>query len=249
MRLVISSVLPEKIVTAFAMRCVLISYLGKVAKIFQARNLFDAFRMSAGCEDVCAAGPWIRMRFALPPICALLFKNTLLLFFDVYRGGGNEIITYVSRWYGTLRHLRIVSLFFFFPFLYLLQNDIVNRLLASHRRREAQRNAEISLRWSDVLKQTVLCRGSLDLIVARSCCGDSKRFVLSIDYECEDKKKIGESACDVGASLLQKTPIITPKHEPFSQEMHLKIPLLNRSLKLSNSKPGCRVSAQHVFVK
>ncbi len=31
--------------------------------------------------------------------------------------------------------------------------------------------------------------------------------------------------------------------------MHLKIPLLSRGLKLSNSKPGCRVSALHFFVK
>jgi hypothetical protein len=28
-----------------------------------------------------------------------------------------------------------------------------------------------------------------------------------------------------------------PKNEPFSQKMHLKIPLSNRGLKLSNSKP------------
>ncbi len=31
--------------------------------------------------------------------------------------------------------------------------------------------------------------------------------------------------------------------------MHSKIPLLSRGLKLSNSKPGCRVSALHFFVK
>ncbi len=40
-----------------------------------------------------------------------------------------------------------------------------------------------------------------------------------------------------------------PKNEPFSQEMHLKIPRLCRGLKFSNSKPGCRVSALHFFVK
>ncbi len=39
------------------------------------------------------------------------------------------------------------------------------------------------------------------------------------------------------------------KNEPLSQEMHLKIPLLSQGLKLSNSKPGCRVSALHFFVK
>ncbi len=39
------------------------------------------------------------------------------------------------------------------------------------------------------------------------------------------------------------------KNEPFSQEMHLKIPLLSRGLKVSNSNPGCRVSALHFFVK
>jgi hypothetical protein len=49
-------------------------------------------------------------------------------------------------------------------------------------------------------------------------------------------------------SLFQKTPIINPKN-PFSQEMHLKIQLSNRGLKLSNSKPRCRVSALHLFVK
>jgi hypothetical protein len=40
-----------------------------------------------------------------------------------------------------------------------------------------------------------------------------------------------------------------PKNEPFSQEMHLKIPLLSWGWKLSNSKPGCRVSALDFFVK
>ncbi len=39
------------------------------------------------------------------------------------------------------------------------------------------------------------------------------------------------------------------KPEPFSQEMHLKIPLSSRGLRLSNSKPGCRVSALCLFVK
>jgi hypothetical protein len=34
-----------------------------------------------------------------------------------------------------------------------------------------------------------------------------------------------------------------PKNEPFSQEMHLKMPLLNRGLVLSNFKAVCGVSA------
>jgi hypothetical protein len=38
-----------------------------------------------------------------------------------------------------------------------------------------------------------------------------------------------------------------PENDPFSQEMHLKILLLSRGLKLSNYKPGCRVSALHFF--
>jgi hypothetical protein len=31
-----------------------------------------------------------------------------------------------------------------------------------------------------------------------------------------------------------------PKNKPFSQEMHLKIPLLSRGWMLSSSKSGCR---------
>jgi hypothetical protein len=40
-----------------------------------------------------------------------------------------------------------------------------------------------------------------------------------------------------------------PKNEPFTQERLLKIPLLSRGLKLSDSKPGVRVPALHFFVK
>jgi hypothetical protein len=40
-----------------------------------------------------------------------------------------------------------------------------------------------------------------------------------------------------------------PKNELFSQEMRLNILFLNRGLKLSNSKPGCRVSGLLFFVK
>jgi hypothetical protein len=42
---------------------------------------------------------------------------------------------------------------------------------------------------------------------------------------------------------------MTPKNEPFSQEMHLKIILSSRGLKLPNSKSGYGVSALHFFVK
>ncbi len=39
---------------------------------------------------------------------------------------------------------------------------------------------------------------------------------------------------------LSENPDQQPKrNEPFSHEMHLKIPLLSRGLKLSKSKPGC----------
>jgi hypothetical protein len=38
-------------------------------------------------------------------------------------------------------------------------------------------------------------------------------------------------------------------NKSFSQEMHLKILLSSRGLKLSNSKPGCRVSARRFFVQ
>jgi hypothetical protein len=41
--------------------------------------------------------------------------------------------------------------------------------------------------------------------------------------------------------LLLETPIIIPKHEPLSQEMHLKILLFSQGLKFSNSTPSCRV--------
>jgi hypothetical protein len=39
------------------------------------------------------------------------------------------------------------------------------------------------------------------------------------------------------------------ENKPLSQEMHLKIPLLNRGLKMSNPKPCCRVSVLHRFVE
>ncbi len=51
---------------------------------------------------------------------------------------------------------------------------------------------------------------------------------------------------------LSETLIIILRDDKFSQEMHLKIPLLSQGLKLLkllNSKPGCRVSALNFFVK
>jgi hypothetical protein len=77
----------------------------------------------------------------------------------------------------------------------------------------------------------------------------------AIDVKTE--KKIVEVRGGIGAiryvlTLSFRKPRSSPrkeKTEPFSQEMHLKIPLLSQGLKLPNSKPGCRVSALHFFVK
>jgi hypothetical protein len=68
-------------------------------------------------------------------------------------------------------------------------------------------------------------------------------------------EKVGMFRGNIGAirqvltSSFRKPRSSPSKNELFSQEMHLKIPLLSRGLKLSNSKPGCRVSALHFFVK
>jgi hypothetical protein len=77
-----------------------------------------------------------------------------------------------------------------------------------------------------------------------------------ITHSCEDKKKrwrvtIRHWSYSLGfQSLCQKTLNRPPqKNEPFSQEIHLKIPLWSRALKLTNSKPICTVSALHFFVK
>jgi hypothetical protein len=70
-----------------------------------------------------------------------------------------------------------------------------------------------------------------------------------------EKKKISELGGEFGAISYVLTPSFRiprsspPKNEPFSEEMHLKTPLFSRGLILSNSKPGCRVSALHFFVK
>jgi hypothetical protein len=72
----------------------------------------------------------------------------------------------------------------------------------------------------------------------------------------KDSETVGESRGNIiGAirkaltSSLKNTGYITSKNKPVSLMMHLKIPLAIRGLKLSNSKPGCRVSALHHFVK
>jgi hypothetical protein len=60
--------------------------------------------------------------------------------------------------------------------------------------------------------------------------------MLTIDNRCEDRKIVRQ----VSTPSFTK-PQSPQKNKAFSQEMHLKIQLLSRCLKLSNSKPGCRV--------
>ncbi len=75
-----------------------------------------------------------------------------------------------------------------------------------------------------------------------------------IDYRYEDRK-IGESRGDIGTirwvliPSFRKPRSSPQRNKPFSQKTQLKIPLSSRDLKLSISKPGCRVSALHFFVK
>jgi hypothetical protein len=71
-----------------------------------------------------------------------------------------------------------------------------------------------------------------------------------IDYRCEDQKKVQANLGVIEKVLTSsfiKPRSSPPKNEPFSQDMHLKIPILSRGLKLSNSKPGCKVSVLHFF--
>jgi hypothetical protein len=76
-----------------------------------------------------------------------------------------------------------------------------------------------------------------------------KYLVSAIDYRCEDRIWFGELKGEIGAityilTLYFKNPDNQPpKNEPFSQEMHLKIPLLRRGSNFSNSKPGCSLSS------
>ncbi len=80
-------------------------------------------------------------------------------------------------------------------------------------------------------------------------------ILRTIDYGCEYSQKCQKLRGDIGVISYvltfsyRKPRSSTPKNKPFSQEMHLKIPLLSRGLKLSNSKTSCRVSALHCFVK
>ncbi len=75
-----------------------------------------------------------------------------------------------------------------------------------------------------------------------------------IDYWREDRtKSVNQEATLVPLDnswlrSFRKPRSSPPKTESFSPEMHLKIQLSSRGLKLSNSKPGCRVSSFHFFV-
>jgi hypothetical protein len=66
-------------------------------------------------------------------------------------------------------------------------------------------------------------------------------LVPLIDFRCENRKVVGELRGDIGAICKDLTPsfrkrLASPQRKPFSQEMHLKTPLLSEGLKLSNSK-------------
>ncbi len=83
-----------------------------------------------------------------------------------------------------------------------------------------------------------------------------EKFRAALDHcRCDDRQEVGELGAEIGAisevlTLSFTKPLSSPPEtEPFSQKMHLKIPLSSRGLKLSNSKPGCEVSAHNFFVK
>jgi hypothetical protein len=72
--------------------------------------------------------------------------------------------------------------------------------------------------------------------------GKRKESIITTDYRCESRKKFGE----LGAITLvplersclhlsEKPRSSSQKTEPFSWEMHLKISLSSRGLRLSNS--------------
>jgi hypothetical protein len=69
-----------------------------------------------------------------------------------------------------------------------------------------------------------------------------------IDYRCEDRNNVRDWCLYVGLESVQRTQY-TPKKEPFSQDMRLKIPRLRVVLKWSNPKPGCREAANHLLEK
>jgi hypothetical protein len=87
-------------------------------------------------------------------------------------------------------------------------------------------------------------------------CYQSKTW-YSMEYRCEGRKKVSELRGDIDAirqaltSSFRKLRSSPPREtEPFSQEMHLTIPLSSRGLELSHSNPpGCRVIALHLFLK
>ncbi len=81
-------------------------------------------------------------------------------------------------------------------------------------------------------------------------------YVVAMDYRCEDSKKSSrvkmQNSCHLLIGLdnsFRKPWTSPPKNEQFSQEMHLKIPLLSRGLRLSGSKPSSRVSVIDFYVK
>ncbi len=94
---------------------------------------------------------------------------------------------------------------------------------------------------------------------------DATRFqanllgVLLICRKTTDVKgrKVGEfRGSDIGdiryvlnPSLRKPRSSAKKKKEPLILERPLKILVLSRGLKLLNSKPGCKVSALHFFVK
>ncbi len=109
------------------------------------------------------------------------------------------------------------------------------------RRGERARTA-VGLLWSQMASTSTLD-------VVRAISGAQARL---IDYRCGDRRKFGELRGAIWLVLthyFRKPRSSPPQNEPFNKEKHLKILHLSRGSKLSNSKPGCRVSAIHSFVK
>jgi hypothetical protein len=77
-----------------------------------------------------------------------------------------------------------------------------------------------------------------------------------IDYRCEDRRKVGKNQeatlmlLDRSWSLCKENPNHHPQKTNRSARRCIsKVPLLSWSLKLSNPKPGCRISALCFRVK
>jgi hypothetical protein len=73
-----------------------------------------------------------------------------------------------------------------------------------------------------------------------------------IEYRCEDRKMLATLETlliESLDSLFQKTPIIAKKKRTVLSKNSYMDTVLSQSLDLSNSKPGCRVSNLHFFVK